>query len=60
MVAEVGVLEKMRSCYDCEYHRIAFYNEYLLGCTLLKDWLTREEFKNGKRILNGCPLQGVK
>lgn len=45
------------SCYECEHHRLAFFNEYLIGCVLLKDWLTREEIKDGKKTISNCPIQ---
>lgn len=46
------------SCKDCSLHLFSFsLGETLIGCPLLKNWLTREEIKEGKTKFPDCPLE---
>lgn len=41
---------------DCKVCPIAIINIYGdIGCPLVKDWVTRDEYKEGKKILDNCP-----
>lgn len=35
-----------RNCYQCYLKK---------DCALLRDWITREEHKKGRKILENCP-----
>ena len=43
----------MTDCKQCKNVLINWLGD--LGCPLLKDWITREEYKNGKKVLENCP-----
>ena len=43
----------MNDCKQCEHHGISIWGD--IGCFLLCDWLTKEEYKD-KKILDNCPL----
>lgn len=44
--------KKMTDCKACPIAIINIYGD--IGCPKLKDWLTREEYKE-KKILDNCP-----
>lgn len=45
------------SCKECSYHLVTFFgDDVLIGCPILKNWITKEERKNGKQKLEDCPL----
>ena len=43
----------MTDCKACPVAIINIYGD--IGCPKLKDWITREEYKNGKKVLENCP-----
>ena len=47
----------MNDCKQCENSII---NMFGIGCDKLKDWLTHQEYKNGKVKLDNCPLEEQK
>ena len=49
---------KMNDCKQCDKVLINWLGD--LGCSTLKDWITREEYKEGKKILDNCPLKEQK
>lgn len=49
---------KMNDCKQCEHCRINWLGD--LGCLILKDWICREEYKEGKKILDNCPKKEQK
>lgn len=56
------VKTKMKSmplnCKDCNLHLFSFsMGETLIGCPMLKNWLTQEEIKDGKVKFPDCPLE---
>lgn len=46
------MVRTMTDCKQCEHHRISMFFD--IGCVLLRDWMTREEYKD-KKILDNCP-----
>lgn len=49
------------SCKDCSIHLLSYsLGETLIGCPILKNWLTREEIKDGKVKFPDCPLDDDK
>ena len=44
---------KMTDCKACPVAIINIYGD--IGCPKLKDWITREEYKEGRKILEDCP-----
>ena len=42
----------MVDCKQCEHHRISFLGD--VGCMILRDWLTHQEYKE-KKVLDNCP-----
>ena len=46
------------SCQDCYYHLVSYsLGEKLIGCPVIKNWLTQEEIKEGKEKFPNCPLE---
>ena len=43
----------MADCKACPVAIINIYGD--IGCPKLKDWITREEYKSGKKVLENCP-----
>ena len=43
----------MNDCKECDKVLINWLGD--LGCLILKDWICREEYKEGKKILDNCP-----
>lgn len=43
----------MTDCKQCKDVLINWLGD--LGCGALKDWITREEYKEGRKILEDCP-----
>lgn len=48
----------MNDCKQCDKVLINWLGD--LGCPLVKDWVTRDEYKEGKKILDNCPLKEQK
>ena len=47
-----------QSCQDCYLHLLSTaLGEMLVGCPILKNWLTDEEIKEGRTKLANCPLE---
>lgn len=44
----------MRDCKQCEESVIDIYGD--VGCKVLIDWLTHQEYKQ-KKVLDGCPKE---
>lgn len=44
----------MRDCKQCEESVIDIYGD--IGCKILVDWLTHQEYKQ-KKVLDGCPKE---
>lgn len=43
---------------DCKVCPIAIINIFGdIGCPILKDWLTHQEYRNGKIKLDSCPKE---
>ena len=42
----------MTDCKDCDKVMYSVFGD--VGCPILKDWLTRQEYKT-KKILDNCP-----
>lgn len=47
------MVRTMNDCKQCKKVLINWLGD--VGCPLLKDWLTRQEYKE-KKILDNCPL----
>ena len=47
----------MNDCKQCEH---SIVNMFGIGCDKLKDWITREEYKDGKKVLDNCPKKEKK
>lgn len=46
------------SCKDCSIHLLSYsLGETLIGCPILRNWLTQEEIKDGKIKFPDCPLE---
>lgn len=45
----------MTECKQCENSITNWLGD--IGCKILKDWICREEHKNGKKILDNCPKE---
>ena len=43
----------MNDCKQCEEHGISMWGD--IGCFIIHDWITREEYKEGKKVLDDCP-----
>lgn len=43
----------MTDCKECDKALINWLGD--IGCVELKDWVTREEYQEGKKILENCP-----
>lgn len=43
----------MTDCKQCKDVLINWLGD--IGCPKLKDWITREEYKEGRKILEDCP-----
>lgn len=49
---------RMNDCKQCEH---SIVNRFGIACKEMKDWLTHQEYRAGKKILDDCPLkEGVK
>lgn len=48
----------MNDCKECDKVLINWLGD--LGCSEKKDWITRQEYKNGKKILDNCPKKEEK
>ena len=48
----------MNDCKDCDKVMYSVFGD--VGCPILKDWITREEYKEGKKILDNCPKKEQK
>lgn len=44
---------EVTDCKECDKVLINWLGD--LGCPLLRDWITREEYKKGRKILESCP-----
>lgn len=42
----------MTDCKKCKEHQESIFGD--IGCSILRDWLTREERKT-KKVLDDCP-----
>lgn len=49
---------KMNDCKVCPIAIINIFGD--IGCPKTKDWLTHQEYKSGKKILDNCPKKEQK
>lgn len=50
-----------QTCQDCSIHLLSVaFGEMSIGCPLLKNWITKEERKEGKVKFPDCPLEEEK
>lgn len=45
----------MKDCKQCENSITNWLGD--VGCKILKDWITHQEYKNGKIKLDSCPKE---
>lgn len=61
IIANTPMKTMPENCKDCSLHLFSFaMGETLIGCPILKNWLTREEIKGGKIKFPDCPLEEKK
>ena len=49
---------KIKECKECPNCRVNWLGD--VGCSVLHDWITREEYKDGKKVLDNCPKKEEK
>lgn len=54
----VGKGKQMTDCKQCKEHGISMWGD--VGCFILRDWISRDEYKEGKKILDNCPKKEQK
>ena len=48
------IKKPMNDCKKCEK---AIINMFGIGCSEINDWITHQEYKNGKVKLDSCPKE---
>lgn len=54
IIVRTKMTEIPTSCRECSLHVYMWHN---IGCAILRDWIEPMEFREGKRKLEGCPLE---
>lgn len=47
----------MKDCKQCEN---SIVNRFGIACKILRDWVTHQEYRSGKKILEECPKKEQK
>lgn len=57
IIIKTKMIEIPNSCKECELHTFSLG---VLACPVVRDWIEPQEFRNGKKKLDNCPLEKVK